>query len=299
VAARLPIRTRKLLIGLAAFAAFLLLAVAGNSIANYRGWSVPKLEPEALSAKLRPYYRLIHPPGDGPFPTALLFSGCDGPKDNLERWGHMLTEHGWAAMIVDSHGPRGFSEHEIWRLICAGQLFMGPERAGDVLVAIDDARHMRFVDPERMVLIGSSHGAWAVMELLALDPPAALPFNLARLPRDAPPDPLAGVAGVVLLYPYCGKANHAWPDGWRRPMPALFLLSADDFVAPSGNCIEIADSLKLRDLPVEVVTFEGVTHGFDQADRSAVSPLEFDEAATQEALRIGWEFVEGLERPRP
>jgi dienelactone hydrolase len=261
-------RLRWLALGLGAIAAFVLLAVAGNSIAHYRGWSVPKLDPVALSAKIAPYYRTMKPPGPGPFPTALLFSGCDGPKDNVVRWGEMLNGQGWAAIIVDSHGPRGFSDYEVWRLVCAGQLFMGSERAGDVLIAIDDARRMRFVDPERILLVGASHGGWAIMDLLALDPPARLPFNLAGLRPDAPADPLAGVAGAILLYPYCGPANRARPDGWRRPIPTLFLLSADDAIAPAGRCLEIAAAMQVRGLPIETAVFEGVTHGFDQREKA-------------------------------
>jgi dienelactone hydrolase len=282
--------------GLGAFAAFVLLAVAGNSIAHYRGWSVPKLEPAALSAKLAPYYRPMVPPGPGPFPTALLFSGCDGPKDNVVRWGEMLNAHGWAAVIVDSHGPRGFSEYEVWRLVCAGQLFMGSERAGDVLVAIDDARGMRFVDPDRIVLIGSSHGGWAIMDLLALDPPRRLPTNLAGLPSGGPADPLDGVVGAILLYPYCGQANRARRNGWQRPIPTLFLLSADDAIAPSEPCLRIAEALEARGLPVETVTFEGVTHGWDQQDRSALSPLAFNAEATEAAMAIAREFLDAVAR---
>ena len=41
----------------------LLLAVAGNSIAHYRGWGGPKLDPAMLSAKIAPYYRAMKPPG--------------------------------------------------------------------------------------------------------------------------------------------------------------------------------------------------------------------------------------------
>jgi dienelactone hydrolase len=289
-------RIRWAVMGAAAVAALLLLAVAGNSLAHYRGWAVPKLDAAALSQKLAPFYRVMTPPGAGPFPTALLFSGCDGPHDNMQRWGAMLNARGWAAMIVDSHGPRGFSEYETWRLVCAGQLFMGSERAGDVLVAIDDARRQRWVDPERILLVGASHGGWAIMDLLALDPPARLPFNLARLRPDAPEDPLAGVIGTILLYPYCGRANRARPDGWRRPVPALFLLSVDDMVAPSGNCVAIAEAMQARGLPVETLMFEGVTHGFDQQHRSPFSTLDFDEEATAEALAAGAAFLDSVGR---
>jgi dienelactone hydrolase len=275
----------------AAAGALLLLVVAGNSLARYRGWTTPKLAAAALSEKLAPYYRVMAPAGDGPFPTALLFSGCDGPRDNLERWGRMLNAQGWAAIVVDSHGPRGFSDHEIWRLVCSGQLLMGSERAGDLLVAIDDARRMRFVDPERIVLIGSSHGGWTIMDLLSLDPPRRLPTNLARLPAGAPSDPLEGVVGAILLYPYCGEANRARRVPWTRPIPTLFLLAEDDVIAPSARCLEVAERLSAAGLPVEVSLFGGVTHGFDQQDRSALSPLVFDEPATAEAMAVARDFL--------
>jgi dienelactone hydrolase len=284
-------RARWTVTAIAAFAAALLLALGGNSLGRYTGWTVPRLEPAALSAKLAPYYRVTRPDGPGPFPTALLFSGCDGPKDNLDRWAAMLRQVGWASIVVDSHSPRGFSDYEIWRLVCSGQLLMGSERAGDVLVAIDDARRMRFVDPERIVLIGASHGGWAIMDLFALDPPRRLPTNLASLPPGAPADPLAGVAGAILLYPYCGQANRARRAGWTRPLPTLFVLAEDDVIAPSGLCLAIAERLSAAGLPVEVVLFDGVTHGFDQQDRSALSPLVFDEAATAEAMAAARAFL--------
>ena len=280
--------------GLAAFLVVAALALGGNTLARYQGWSVERLPPAVLSAKLAPFYRVLTPPGPGRFPTALLYSGCDGPKDNLDRWARMLTGQGWAAIIVDSHGPRGFSEHEVWRLICAGQLLMGSERAGDVLVSIDDARHMPFVDPDRLVLIGASHGGWAIMDLLALDPPRRLPFNLAALPAAAPADPLAGVVGTILLYPYCGSAARANPDGWRRPIPTLFLLAADDAVASAAPCAAIAEAMQARGQPVRAVAFPGVTHAFDQEEKAAFSTLAFDPAATAEALRLGAQFLDAV-----
>jgi dienelactone hydrolase len=284
---------------IAAFAAVVALIVAGNSLAKYQGWGVTRLDPAALSAKLAPYYRVTKPAGEGPFPAALLYSGCDGPKDNLDRWADMLNAHGWAAIVVDSHAPRRYADFEIWRLICAGQMFMGSERAGDVLVSLDDARSMPFVDPGRIVLVGASHGGWAIMDLLALDPPRRLPFNLSALPADSPADPLAGVVGTVLLYPYCGSANRAArAGGWRRQLPALFVLSADDAIADPDDCRAIANALRDKGAKVEILMLEGVTHGFDQEQRSKVSTLVFDEAATAEALAAGADFVDALRTAR-
>ena len=134
------------------------------------------------------------------------------------------------------------------------------------------------------------------MDLLALDPPRRLPFNLTALPPDAPADPLAGVVGAILLYPYCGAANRANPDGWRRPLPTLFLLAAHDTVAPSDHCTAIADAMQARGQPVETVAFSGVTHAFDQQEKAALSTLDFDPEATAEALRLGGAFLDKVGR---
>jgi dienelactone hydrolase len=234
----------------------------------------------------------MKPEGEGPFPTALLYSGCDGPHDNLERWGEMLNKRGWAALVVDSHGPRGYIDYDVWRLICAGQLLMGSERAADVLVSVYDARRMPFVDRNRMVLIGSSHGGWAIMELLAFEAASQLSFGLSMLPEDMAEDVLDGIVGTILIYPYCGPANRSRRSGWSHPAPVLFLLSGNDLIAPAEHCLDLAETLSKNGIPVEKIIFEGVTHGFDQVERAPFSAFSFDAAATRKALEAGGGFLD-------
>lgn len=292
-------RWRWTVLGVGGFVAFWLIVVAGNSLGRYLGWFVPAAPPEAVAAALRPYYRTMLPPGEGPFPTALLYSGCDGPHDNLDRWAGMLNDRGWAAIVVDSHSPRDFLDHEVWRLICAGQLLMGSERAADVLVSIYDARRMEFVDPDRLVLIGSSHGGWAIMELFSFEKEWRLPYGLSALPEGEAKHPLDGVAGAILLYPYCGTANRARRIGWSIPVPVLFLLAGRDTIAPAGACLDIASDLARAGLPVETRVFEHATHGFDQQQRAPLSFLEFDPEITAEAMATAGDFLDRVEsRPR-
>ncbi len=287
-------RWRWLTLGVGGFVAVWLLVVAGNSLGRYLGWFVPAAPPETIAAALRPYYRPLVPPGPGPFPTALLYSGCDGPHDNLDRWAAMLNARGWAAIVVDSHAPRDYLDHDVWRLICAGQLLMGSERAADVLVSIYDARRMDFVDPDRIVLIGASHGGWAIMELLAFEKEWRLPYGLSALPAGDARHPLDGVAGAILLYPYCGTANRARRLGWSLPVPVLFLLAGRDTIAPAGACLDIAGELARAGLPVETRVFPGATHGFDQQERAPLSFLEFDPEITAEAMTLAGAFLDPL-----
>lgn len=269
-------------------------AVGVNTLRGPMGWSTADHAPAALAATLAPYYRTVIPEtGDGPYPTALLFSGCDGPKDNLGFLAQALAEAGWASIVIDSHGPRDYEKYEAWRLICSGQLLTGAERAGDVAVAIDEARAMEFVDGERIALIGASHGGWAIFDFLALASSGRVPPILESWPNSLARDGLSGIESVVALYPYCGALSIAGREGWSADVPALFLLVEGDSIADDRDCLDLAAKEQALGAEVEVGTFRGVTHGFDQAQKSALSTLEFNADARVAAVR---EIVSFLDR---
>ena len=50
--------------------------------------------------------QLYLPPGNGPFPAVLVMHGCGGINDNHRSWAGRLVGWGYAAVIVDSFGPR-------------------------------------------------------------------------------------------------------------------------------------------------------------------------------------------------
>src|SRR5687768_5763121 len=51
--------------------------------------------------------RLYKPTGPGRFPAVIILHGCGGPRSNGPQWGAWLAENGFAALVVDSFGPRG------------------------------------------------------------------------------------------------------------------------------------------------------------------------------------------------
>ena len=258
-----------------------------GSYVLWAGWHVEDVPPAAISSLLRPHDRVFRPDGEGPFPTALLFHGCGGLRDHNAAWGRFLAEQGWAALVVDSYTGRGLA----WQTVCSGRALLGPERAGDVLVSVDDARRMDFVDPQRIVLMGWSHGSYAVMDLLAMDPPQTRPHNLDRVPDEG----LSGVIGSVLFYPYCSFGARS-PGQWSLPSPALFLLSERDSITPIDDCIQVIDTLASRGLPVTRHVYPGVDHGFDAFDTRGDYVSTYDEATTQQArLRVAG-FLASLAR---
>jgi dienelactone hydrolase len=255
----------------------LLGVVLGGALAAYglyAGWFVKDVAPSEISALLRPYDEVWRPDGAGPFPTAILFHGCAGLRDHNRAWGRFLAEHGVLAVAADSFAGRGLA----WRTVCAGRALLGPERAGDVAVTLDDVRRMPDVDPERIVLFGWSHGAWAVMDLLAMDPPSSRPTNLASLPDD----PLHGVVGSVLFFPWCSFGARA-PGHWAARFPVLLLLAERDTVVSTPDCLETAATLRARGVPIETEVLPGVDHGFDAFDTRGDFPSHYDEAATTHA----------------
>jgi dienelactone hydrolase len=279
---------------IAGAAGLVLLLVLGNTARNALGLSATRMSPDALSAMLAPGYDIRVPDGaTGLVPTALLFSGCDGVRDNMGRWADALNAAGWAAVIVDSHGPRGYDDLDLWRLVCAGQLLSGAERASDVAVALRDARAMAFADPDRIALIGASHGGWAVLDFLALHGRGERPPLLRRWPAgmrggDAPP----GVVAALVLYPYCGALSLAARWGWQADLPVMMLLVDGDTITNESACLALARRMQAAGRPVATQVFPGVTHGFDQAEKAPFSTLGHDPAATQQAIAMGLEFLD-------
>lgn len=281
------------------FAAILALGLA-YSASRLAGVEVLLQTPAARAEMLRPAYRITMPPDRAPgarVPVALLLSGCDGPRDNLVRYAEALAGIGWAAMVVDSHTPRGLTDFDLWRAVCAAAVLPGPERAGDIAVALADLHDTDWADTSRLALIGASHGGWAVHDFLALASEGRAPHGLTDWPAALRDDPLRGLVGVVTLYPYCGVAGVAARAGWHGGPPVLMLLVRDDRITDEDACLALADRERALGVPVETHLYPGVTHGFDTRERSVLSGLRFDEAATEDAVRRMAAFLQGRGGP--
>ncbi|SLN31891.1 Dienelactone hydrolase family protein [Roseivivax jejudonensis] len=278
-----------LIVVLALSAAFVLNALRGRL-----GWTATTLSPAELSEQLSPGFTWTRPEGDGPFPAALLLSGCDGPQDNVARLAARLAEAGWLSLNVDSHGPRELDDRQMWRLVCAGQLLNGAERAADIAVALAALRARDDVDPERIALIGMSHGGWATLDFLVLSEAGTVPPLLTEWPATLPARRHAGIRGVVLYYPYCGQASLASVSDLPTDLGYRFLLVEEDTIVDERECLEVAGSLLAHDADVAVTLYEGVTHSFDQQDISFLSPLEFDRDATERAIAETLRFLDTL-----
>jgi dienelactone hydrolase len=290
---------RKALLGATIAVAVMVVLGLSYSASRLAGVEVLLDTPVARADLLRPAYRVTLPPDrivGTRVPVALLISGCDGPRDNLARWAETLAGIGWASMVVDSHTPRGLTDFDLWRAVCAGAILPGPERAGDIAVALAELHATDWADTSRIALIGASHGGWAVHDYLALASEGRPPHGLTDWPSGLHTDPLRGVVGVVTLYPYCGVAGVAARAGWESGPPVLMLLAEDDTITDEAACLALADRERAVGVTVETHVYPGVTHGFDTEERSVLSGLRFSAAATEDALRRIAAFLQPLGR---
>jgi dienelactone hydrolase len=229
---------------------------------------------------LSPNFDIVRPGGAGPFPLAVLLHGCGGRQPFLDGYAETLKRIGIASLIVDSHTPRRINRTAASLTVCTGARLQGRERAGDLFAAFAWARAQDWVDPNRLIAAGWSHGAWTLIDAMALRPGA----EMARATKlaDLPEEPLTGLSGAFLAYPYAGVASLGGRRAPRLKPQTTAIVCGRDYIV--GTKIPLATLARLRahGLPLQLSLFEQSTHAFECTP--AYDPrVRYDPAATQRA----------------
>jgi dienelactone hydrolase len=193
-------------------------------------------------------------PGGGTGPAVLALHGCGGLYNRDGRtldarypeYAARLHAAGVHVLLTDSFTPRGA------RQICSvkhGDRSITVEtRRQDAIAAVRWLQARSEVDPQRIVLLGWSHGAMTLLTAI----------NAARAPHAAP------LAGAIAFYPGC-RATLQQP--FRLDTPLLLLLGEKDDWTPPGRCIALAERVSQAqpqaDLTLRV--YPDAYHGFDSA----------------------------------
>lgn len=237
----------------------LLLIVAGYGFVD--SWHVSPLPPTVLAEKLEPYFEISKPDGQGPFPTLLAFHGCSGLKASAlairtyKDWAEYFVAQGWAVVFVDSLAARPVKGS--WT--CDGYALWGKERAGDVFASIEQVKEYDFVDGKHLALVGWSHGAWTVMDTLALAQSKELPSSLTTMSSE----PLAGVLGHILFYPYCAYPALSTSSEWPASTQVLAFLGGKDTTTPSSDCLNVFERLTHQGSDIRHTLYPELGHIFD------------------------------------
>jgi dienelactone hydrolase len=257
-------------------------AVGFYVIGAILGWWAKRFTVDELIALLEPSIRVYKPDGPGPFPAVLQIHGCGGAKPIQDDYAKAAQRVGALVVVLDSLTPRGIDFDQALRLVCSGRVLRGGERAGDVVAGLEMLRRRGDVDASRIALTGWSHGGWAIMDLLAFDTPRERPYNLKNLPHDV----WKGVLGIELIYPFCGFPALTPRRGWSKTdIPVDALLMDNDTIAKIPDTLAAFEKARASGARIDVETWKGVTHAFEEDEHAKDSGLRYDPARAAEAHR--------------
>lgn len=194
---------------------------------------------------------LFRPEGPGPHPAVVMVHGCGGAyarsgglNARHQMWGETLAAQGYVALMLDSFSSRGLKE------ICtqpfAERTLKEGDRVGDSYAALAWLRQQPFVDPQRIGLLGWSHGGGVTLDALRR-PPKALD---------------SGFAAATAFYPGC-TARSRRAERYQPYAPLLILIGEADDWTPAAPCVALVETARQHGANLQIHTYPGAWHGFD------------------------------------
>ena len=221
---------------------------------------------------LAPHVEAYGPRDEEPRPAVILFHGCAGVRPHIDIYARAAAREGFRAFVVDSYAARGWAQAYATTLVCAGAMFWGRERAGDVLAAAWGLGQDPGVDAGRIALAGWSHGAWSIMDLMTM--PLERPGEAAL--ADPTADPLAGVRSLFLAYPYGGPGALSRSRPWIRTPETYGVVAEKDHLTGQDAALRVFDAARQSGCRQDLWIAPG-THAFDAPGHEGFpSPMRYD-----------------------
>jgi dienelactone hydrolase len=226
-----------------AYAATVLLAcLFGNTVARAVDISAP-VEYHGRQIQLAGQFQ--KPAGPGPFPVVVALHDCNGYYASpIGAWLDLLWQQGYATLRLDSFTARGYSE------VCEDSKILVAEQGLDALAAAYVLAWRPDVEPDRIAVIGQSHGGAAAAF-------AATDGDRTRSARARLATRGGKLVASVDLYGGCLSAT-----GHPVVVPLLVLVGAkDDWIFGGRSCLALA---KGKATPiVTVYVYPNAYHAFD------------------------------------
>ncbi len=193
--------------------------------------------------------QLYLPTGSEKVPAVVIGHTVGGVQPFLvTRWVKALNEAGIAAFVVDSFGPR-----RMFNMWSQGRTeFNGAFLIADAFKALELlATHPR-LDASRIGFLGFSMGGFTAQYIIH-----------EKFRRSVLGDSPVRFAVGIGHYPGC-QYNFFEEEASKTPLQ-LFLGEKDDWL-PAEHCLRYAEFLKGRGYAINVKTYAGASHGYDQDD---------------------------------
>jgi dienelactone hydrolase len=257
------------------------------------GFSMPvRAFAESLQSRietLSPHFAVARPETEARVPVVLMMHGCGGPRPFLNDMANVAVEAGAAAVQIDSFAPRRISRVAAIATVCTGARLHGRERAGDLYAAYAWARTQDWADPNRIIVMGWSHGGWTIMDALALRSGREMEHFTGL--DGLEDEPLEGLAGALIVYPYAGVGTYVGRRDWRFGPRSIAIIAERDYIV--GSTRAALERQRARGAPLDIHLFENATHAFE--DELAEDPrVRYDAAATAREHALLRELLESL-----
>jgi dienelactone hydrolase len=184
---------------------------------------------------------LMHPNGSGPFPGVLVLHGCQGYGSLEKATVNELASLGYVALAIDTLKPQGLQN------ACKDRPAFRVS-ASYAVAALAWLATQPLVAANRLGIVGYSMGGIEILDVID-------PFQGAQQPP-------AGLRVAVAYYPACTNR-----DG-NVSVPLLILNGSADDWAPPTPCQDLAETATAAGKQVQIVTYPGATHSFNQPSGS-------------------------------
>ena len=215
---------------------------------------------ETIAGELR-----IPRSGSARLSAVILMHGGSGMGAQGDDWAQHLNSIGVATFVLDSFTGRGLTSSESPGAVSVISRVVDAYRALDLL-----AKHPR-IDPDRIAIMGFSHGGWA-----------ALYSSVKRFARMHGPADGRAFAAHIVFYPGCIQNYLEGDDIVDKPI-RIFHGIADDQL-PIEPCREYAARLRKAGKDVLLTEYAGAHHAFDV--RALKEPLKQPQAISVIRCRL-------------